>query len=336
MSRRSTVGTPQGEGSDLSSEESPNDGEDAPEDDTFFGDIHDPQKKIDQREIRKQYRELLTETQEDEKERNDLDNLTSKLISAEAIFEQSTYIQMPREAALDAKVVSTLASLGVTAAQSLDTNLIIFAPREYAERMANFMSPANSGTLNWNNFGEQTSTFFDRAPSFNFMYGSFETDEQEKEARAPIKRSTAGLQVNEAQKQAPEKVDYMGKNYQAATKEEVENVLCILRQLCDQMGGPVCFFEFAVNPDSFMETVMNIFHISFLIKDDYAQVFLDDDGLLAIEAIPSETDSRKPSRKPEPHQVVLSMNKAEWKEIVKEFEIEKPAIIPIEKTKNAS
>ena len=47
-------------------------------------------------------------------------------------------------------------------------------------------------------------------------------------------------------------------------------------------NGGIPLFEFAINPDSFGQTVENLFYISFLIRDGNAGIEQDDDGLPTI------------------------------------------------------
>jgi hypothetical protein len=44
----------------------------------------------------------------------------------------------------------------------------------------------------------------------------------------------------------------------------------------------VSLFEYAINPKSFGQTVENLFHISFLVKDGFVRLSFDDDGLPTI------------------------------------------------------
>jgi non-structural maintenance of chromosomes element 4 len=61
-----------------------------------------------------------------------------------------------------------------------------------------------------------------------------------------------------------------------------EQIKKVFRQNHLALNHEVSLFEFAINPDSFGQTVENLFYISFLVKDGYVRVDFDDDGLPTI------------------------------------------------------
>ncbi|WAR22249.1 EID3-like protein [Mya arenaria] len=76
-----------------------------------------------------------------------------------------------------------------------------------------------------------------------------------------------------------------------ATTEEVERVHKILRAHY-RKHRRISYFEFVLNPDSFGHTVENIFHLSFLIKDGWAEMYLDEE--LQIPMIrPMDSERKK-------------------------------------------
>lgn len=55
--------------------------------------------------------------------------------------------------------------------------------------------------------------------------------------------------------------------------EEVSRIFSILkRRFKENANKPLCYFTFVVNPNSFVLTVENVFHTSFLIRDQHALI----------------------------------------------------------------
>ena len=41
---------------------------------------------------------------------------------------------------------------------------------------------------------------------------------------------------------------------------------------CDE--SPICYFEFVIDPHDFSNTIQNMFHVAFLVKDGHASIYL--------------------------------------------------------------
>ena len=111
-------------------------------------------------------------------------------------------------------------------------------------------------------------------------------------------------------------------------------------------NGDVSLFEFAINPDSFGQTVENLFYISFLIREGSLAVAKDDDGLPTLSRLfpllkfrsflkhansfsePSQSRSLSEQREQNvsKHQAVFSLDWATWQGLVEAFQIEDPLI----------
>lgn len=54
--------------------------------------------------------------------------------------------------------------------------------------------------------------------------------------------------------------------------------------LCErvQEGEAINYFEFIINPNSYGQTVENVFYTSFLIKDGFAGIRVQKDGLVEL------------------------------------------------------
>ncbi|XP_038070924.1 non-structural maintenance of chromosomes element 4 homolog A-like [Patiria miniata] len=296
------------------------------------------------RQLRQDYRTLIAETQ---RNRQDLiqpesDGLKDTLDRADTLFTQVTKSKCPREAALDSHLMVLVSSLGNERAQKLHTDFHTFDPKEFAEKLVSFMGdrriPNEEGERRnvpfpkegWSKLGQAAKACFRRAPAFHFMLGSFERGE----APAKTRKQSAARQKEKDTGPAvvPKQVQSMGKSHQEVTTEEVERMLGILHQVTNfdaqeetQEIEPVSLFEFVINPHSFSQTVENIFHLSFLVKDGHAEVALDDDRLPIIiprtPYIEGQTNERVDRK-----QVMMSLDMTQWKEIVDVFEIKEPLI----------
>ncbi|KAG5981251.1 hypothetical protein E4U55_003144 [Claviceps digitariae] len=92
--------------------------------------------------------------------------------------------------------------------------------------------------------------------------------------------------------------------------------------------GGIDLMRFVVNPDSFGQTVENMFYVSFLIRDGRVEIELDEHDLPAIAPVDREpvddgTQQRHGSSK---HQAILSMDEQTWREIIDVFQITNPMI----------
>ncbi|NWX14922.1 NSE4A protein, partial [Aegotheles bennettii] len=106
-------------------------------------------------------------------------------------------------------------------------------------------------------------------------------------------------------------------SHQEATEKEVERILGLLqthfkndRKYADT---PISFFDLVIDPNSFARTVENIFHVSFIIRDGFARLKLDQDKLPVIE--PSKDGEEKVDHHSAAarNQVVISLNHQDWK-----------------------
>ncbi|XP_022258480.1 non-structural maintenance of chromosomes element 4 homolog A-like, partial [Limulus polyphemus] len=217
------------------------------------------------------------------------DHLGNCLLHADTLFEK---VKRTREAALDAKFVSLCAVLSKQKAEALNTNLISFQPTEFADKLETFLGRLaetdndimhdrqNEYNLiipkhKWVMFGKTIITVFHKAPAFHLMFGCFES--------GPVKYKKRIHNVPRDDKDAastnlvmPQNVTDMGNSYQETTTQEVERLFALLQRLYNRNDRqPVCYFQFVVNPQSFTQTVENIFHVSFLIKVRNMSVFCE-------------------------------------------------------------
>ncbi|KAF2836753.1 Nse4-domain-containing protein [Patellaria atrata CBS 101060] len=91
-------------------------------------------------------------------------------------------------------------------------------------------------------------------------------------------------------------------------------------------SAALSLFDFAINPNSFGQTVENLFYISFLIKDGGVAVDEDEDGLPTLN--PSQARSMEEQREKQisRHQAVFSLDWPTWRKLVQAYDIQEPMI----------
>ncbi|MCJ1383608.1 nuclear protein [Xylographa soralifera] len=108
------------------------------------------------------------------------------------------------------------------------------------------------------------------------------------------------------------------------TQDEVDNVMKKHNILDD---GGVSFFHFLINPDSFGQTVENLFYTSFLIRDGNAGIEVDKNGLPSLHATSPRSKEQIHDENISKHQAVFHLDYETWEDIIEIFDIQS-CIIP--------
>ena len=95
--------------------------------------------------------------------------------------------------------------------------------------------------------------------------------------------------------------------------------------------GGVPLFKFCVNPQSFGQTVENMFYVSFLVKEGRVGLNFDGYGLPTLH--PATEKSVPQRQETQKNQTVLPMSFEVWEELIESFGIEK-SVIPHRKDQN--
>ena len=61
--------------------------------------------------------------------------------------------------------------------------------------------------------------------------------------------------------------------------------MCCQLEKALEKCGTVNFFKFVVNPESFAQTVENLFYVSFLIRDGKVAYYIEDDEPMLSECL---------------------------------------------------
>lgn len=300
-------------------------------------DDHDPGLR---REIRSKYRDLINSVQQNREDMLKPSNnkLTEVLEEANKLFKD---VRQTREAALDAQLLVVATDLGKEKASQLFAEGTAFDPTAFAEHLLSFMGlnrledgedeQHNGGAVDgylpqdaWHRVARRAQCCFRAAPSFHYMMGSFHAEPPppkqkiERQRKAPSK---------EAKRIMPTQLKRMDSSHQEATEKEVERILGYLKSYYqDEPTSPISYYEFVVDPNSFSRTVENIFHMSFLIRDGLARMYMDSDKLPCIA--PVEEGEVEAGGSCSRKQCIVSISPKIWKELIEAFDISDTMIHP--------
>ncbi|KAB1271112.1 Non-structural maintenance of chromosomes element 4-like protein A [Camelus dromedarius] len=132
----------------------------------------------------------------------------------------------------------------------------------------------------------------------------------------------------EEQQAMPAQLKRMEESHQEATEKEVERILGLLQTYFQEdPDTPMSFFDFVIDPHSFPRTVENIFHVSFIIRDGFARIRLDQDRLPIIEPVNINEENEGIDQNTQiRNQGIIALSYRDWEEIVKTFEISEAVI----------
>nr|XP_035959388.1 EP300-interacting inhibitor of differentiation 3 isoform X2 [Halichoerus grypus] len=258
------------------------------------------------RKIRKQYRQLICNVQQN---RDDIvntasDSLTEALEEADVLFDE---VSRTREAALDAQF------------------LVLASDLDWMEDDELSGCDDNTALSFWETVQKEATSWILQAETFHFIFGSFKSQPAPK-PRLEHHKKAHKMEENGDMPTKLRKLDLS--NNQEATEKEVERILGLLQTYFRKYPDtPVSYFEFVIDPNSFSRTVENIFYVSFIIRDGFARIRLDQDRLPILEPINinqvgEENDPSSHGRK----QGVISLSLQDWKNIVATFEISEAMI----------
>ncbi|KAK6504295.1 nuclear protein [Arthrobotrys conoides] len=237
--------------------------------------------------------------------------------TSDAMVDGKVQVEIGRIAAEKAKRVGN---------SSTNTGLDI---DEFIAKCIQFMEKSKPGDSSdghdWAYLGREVATpAMKTAKTSDFMYGPMGVQKRQrliKERKKAVRRRPEEfirpIDLDEKQ---------IAQNENSTTK----NVVAIHKSLTDyieQSGdGVINYFEFVINPESYSQTIENMFYLAFLVKDGRVGILESEDGLLylspATPPTPEEIQEKNIHRK----QIVMPMEKHIWRELIEVFDIQKSVI----------
>mmetsp|Transcript_7167 Transcript_7167/g.18006 ORF Transcript_7167/g.18006 Transcript_7167/m.18006 type:complete len:353 (+) Transcript_7167:226-1284(+) len=315
-------------------------------------DVCQGQTDAERREIRKSQRVLLKDIP-DLKVR-EARNLNNK------IFRNVRYV---RESVLDAENLDEIAK---KAANNVDQ--LIQIPRYDADRVVKKLlqkcriTSGGSSKFDWEGLGEQAGVCFNAIPSrVSFLNGPLLDGNEEVRVKQRAKRKPKTQPDSDNEEERPETVKghtARDKNQLSAVQkniEEVEKALkkkveknysAVKRKLIQAYGSDdqipkklvrrlkknreVNGVNLLFNPKSFTQTVENLYHFSFLVKEGTAvfkvrdSKLLDEEKGVELEGGPVVRNvefKEKKNAPPPPRQAIVNLTMEDWKNLCEAYEV---------------
>ncbi|KAF9066154.1 Nse4 C-terminal-domain-containing protein [Rhodocollybia butyracea] len=297
-------------------------------DDLPYDPDQDPEEK---RALRREYREIHKNMEDFRQNLKDctIDNLSDAVKRTDKAFHK---VKNTAEATLDSSVLLQLTASHAQMARSLKSGSGAFDIDDYIAKLVTFMgghkldnqNPDDSDAddalldapLEWDQIGRRALAKSRRVPVVGFMLGPLSIEQKK---RAPVKR--AKFEKNKADERKPQEI--REEDISRSVNETTKNVVTLETILSEV--GPINLFKFVINPQSFAQSVENMFYLSFLIRDGKAALHTDEEGAPSIFACaqPDDKDYAAGLRK---RQIVFELDMATWKRAIEIFNITEPAI----------
>eukprot|EP00013_Stygamoeba_regulata_P009813 CAMPEP_0177669096 /NCGR_PEP_ID=MMETSP0447-20121125/23220_1 /TAXON_ID=0 /ORGANISM="Stygamoeba regulata, Strain BSH-02190019" /LENGTH=277 /DNA_ID=CAMNT_0019175863 /DNA_START=12 /DNA_END=842 /DNA_ORIENTATION=- len=207
--------------------------------------------------IRQGYRSALQHLSENREELSNPENYKTRKARnlVNALYNNVTHT---REAAMDSEALLALSSVALEKAQRMQTNFQKFDPVSFMHMVTEQLDSEGA----WSVMGLKTlNQYMLRTPSIGFMLGPIQAEAKKKKSRVSQKKDDYGKETN------PEEVVDTQANAQQATASRILEVKTILKE-----NKELPWALLVTNPDSFAQTVENIFHFAFVVKDGEARV----------------------------------------------------------------
>jgi len=174
--------------------------------------------------------------------------------------------------------------------------------------------------------------------TMNFMSGRlptfwFEKRSLEKSYMTPRSRRTKDV-IDISQHTQIKEIKKMSSRGEQTSKEIIRINRCLEEVYENNNNQPISFFMFTIHPTLFSRSVENIFHVSFLIKEGKAELFLDNNELPVLrpmnksntQNIDTSLSNNKTDQIHCLTQLILSLDMEQWESLVQVFHIEKSMI----------
>jgi len=284
------------------------------------------QSDAEKRQVRKKLREMhdkLTQHKDKFTAGEDTEEFAALLQEANQILNS---VKGTQEAIEDAKMFKLLCQSVREMSEDTNTNEKKFHSDEYCSHLGRSMNTAQDNHMGLQvtrlqlvSLGEKLSLKFRRTPTMTFVLGAIDTEPPESADR-PAKQKKMKTEYRE--KVATKTVIHEKSQANEQKTDKLVNSTRKLLELAYRQNGkkPVSYFEFVIDPESFGNTVENMFHVSFLVKQRVCRLSIHEETDLPIL---EPVLGGKPGIEEEKakNQAVISISYQDWEELKEALDI---------------
>ncbi|KAH9454957.1 hypothetical protein Pst134EA_022446 [Puccinia striiformis f. sp. tritici] len=250
-----------------------------------------------------------------------------------------SHVRAPAEATIDSRALRFLSETALKKSKLFKTDINAFDPDEFVLRFRQVMSAkapidnvgnsseddeAVAEEIDWCKVGKSLMRFSRRAPTLDLMYGPLEILHKKRKLTQRAK-----LEKHESERKEPELID---NNDIERSQAEMSALIKRISDLLTSEGGSdgMNLFQFFINPDSFSQSVENLFCLSFLIRDGKAAIEThDDDNMerdfpLVYSCEPAGADQIQDGATK--NQIILELTMSDWSDAIELYGIENSVI----------
>jgi len=274
-------------------------------------------------------------------------------------------VRFIRESVLDAENLDEIAKKATNKVDQM-----IQAPRYDADRVVGKLiekcrvTKGGTSYFDWRGLGVQAGVWFNAVPSqISFLNGPLVDGNEEVTVTQRARRVRNTQTESDAEEERPEDVKghtARGADQLSAVQQNIERVHMALQDKEDRTyiankrkiekvygrdsipdrvksrlkkNTGVCAIELLFNPKSFTQTVENLYHYSFLVKEGVACLKVRDDKVLdkenGIQLDGGPVVKRAPQKgkkTPKPRQAIVTLTMEDWKDLIEAYDVESSGV----------
>lgn len=180
-------------------------------------------------------------------------------------------------ASADSRILKQLLAICLESANRINRTSRIFDTKRTIRELMRDMEEENGKKARRLDFfrhivDNHVKTFMCNAPTLEFIYGTLRSEGLEPK----VKRRRLREKITESAPSTAKQRNIELEVDEDSTPKEVEYICEKLVALTERKPRGISFFESLIDPKSFSQTVENIFHVSFLVKEGKIGVKKDD------------------------------------------------------------